>query len=113
MRSDGQSELTASSGPNMTAARADRAEEALVERPRRQRQQGARSAIGWQQRGLEPAQQHEHARCVRGSGQKRSRNQSKPNARSGTTITTAERQHAADRRWAAAAAVAVAAREAR
>ena len=32
MRSDGQSELMASSGLNMTAARADRAGEALVER---------------------------------------------------------------------------------
>ena len=46
--------------------------------------------MGWQRRGQEPTQQHQRARHVRGSDQKRSRNQSKPNARSGEAITAAQ-----------------------
>ena len=54
----------------------------------------ARSAIGWQQRGQQPTQQHKHAVGMRGSEQKRSDGQSRREARSGTIITTAERQRA-------------------
>ena len=39
------------------------------------------------QRSERLTQQHEHAWYVQGSDQKRSRNQSKPNERSGTTAT--------------------------
>ena len=46
--------------------------------------------MGWQRRGHEPTQQHEHAWYVRGSGQKRSRNQNMRHERSGEAITAAQ-----------------------
>ena len=45
--------------------------------------------MGWQRRGQEPTQQHQRARHVRGSGQKRSDDQGERHARSGIINTAA------------------------
>ena len=89
MRFDGQSELTASSGLNMTAAHADRAEEALVGRLRRRWQRAQEAPKMRLQRIERLAQQHEHAGRVRTSEQERSSDQSKMDARSGEAVATA------------------------
>ena len=67
MRSGGQSKRTTRSGLDVTAARADRAREALVERPRRRRQRARGAPKMRLQRGERLAQRHEHARRVESS----------------------------------------------
>ena len=52
--------------------------------------------MGWQRRGQEPTQQHQRARHVRGSGQKRPSSQSMPDVRS-DAIATAVRAGVAGR----------------
>ena len=90
MRSDGRSKRATRSGLNVTAARADRAEEALVERPRRQRQRAREASKMRLQRGERLTQQHEHAGRVRTSKRERLSDQSKKDARSGEAVTTAQ-----------------------
>ena len=111
MRSDGQSKRAARSGLDTTAAHIDRAEETLVESPRRRRQRAREAPKMRLQRSDRLVQQHEHAGRVRTSERERSGDRSKHGARSGKAVATARPTEPA-RPKSRAAAAATTAREA-
>ena len=92
-RSRNQSKPSARSGEAISAAQADSADTALVGRGGGG-YDGARSAERMLQRGEKPRQRYAHAADVQWNHQTCSEDQSRRAAHSGTTISTAEREHA-------------------